>query len=127
VDAAETPPLLDERVLADLHEDFASTGDLDELATLIRNFLARSEESVAAVAAAVAADDAEGVRTAAHKLTGSSRTLGALRLGAVAARVESAAAEGDLTTARDAAGELSVVLGRTRQALSDVPALQRLS
>ena len=116
----EIPPLLDEQVLANLHEDFASTDDLDELASLIRNFVARGEEGVGAAAAAVKGGEREAIRQAAHKLKGSSRTLGALLLGAVAGKVEAAAAEGDLAVAERGSRELEVVFGLTRHALVDM-------
>jgi CheY-like chemotaxis protein/HPt (histidine-containing phosphotransfer) domain-containing protein len=118
--APEIPTLLDEAALADLHEDFASTGDLDELATLISNFVARGGEGVEEARAAVESGDAGSARKAGHKLKGSSRTLGAGLLGAVAAKVEAAAAEGDLEVASRAARELDVVWSLTRQALSDM-------
>ena len=118
--APEIPTLLDEAVLADLHEDFASTGDLDELAALIRNFVARGGEGVEEARGALESGDAEPARKAAHKLKGSSRTLGAGLLGAVAAKVEAAAAEGDLEVASRAARELDVVWSLTRHALSDM-------
>ena len=51
--APEIPTLLDEAALVGLHEDFASTGDLDELATLIRNFLARAARCAVAITQAV--------------------------------------------------------------------------
>jgi len=116
----EIPALLDDQALGDLHEDFASTGDLDELATLIRNFCTRGEGDVGAVRAAADTGDAEGVRTSAHKLKGSSRTLGANLLGAVAAKAESAGAGGDLVTAQRAARELEIAYSLTRRALTDM-------
>jgi CheY-like chemotaxis protein len=119
-DAPEIPALLDDQALADLHEDFASTGDLGELATLIRNFCTRSEGDVDAVRAAVEAGDAGEVRTSGHKLKGSSLTLGANLLGEVAAQVESAGREGDLATARRRGRELEIAFSLTRQALTDM-------
>ena len=116
----DIPTLLDDAALSALHEDFASTGDLDELATLIRNFLDRGGEGVAEARAAVESGDAETARKAAHKLKGSSRTLGAGLLGAVAAKVEDAAGEGDLAVASRGARELEVVWSLTRNALSDM-------
>jgi len=118
--APEIPTLLDEGVLADLHEDFASTGDLEELATLIRNFLARGGEGVEVARAALESGDAETARNAAHKLKGSSRTLGAALVGAVAAKVEATAAAGDLEAASRGTRELDVVWSLTRRALSDM-------
>lgn len=113
-------PLLDEEVLASLRQDFASTGDLGELAAIIRTFLERGAREVARIAQAVAGSDLEAARQAAHKLKGSSRTLGASRLGAAAAAVESAAAAGDLASATDALRELEATFALTRAALADV-------
>jgi CheY-like chemotaxis protein/HPt (histidine-containing phosphotransfer) domain-containing protein len=118
--AGDIPSLLDDQVLGNLHEDFASTGDLGELAVLIRNFLERGGEGVADARAAVESGDAETIRKAAHKLKGSSQTLGANLLGEVAAKVEAAGAADDLETAQRGARELDVVFGLTRYALSDM-------
>ena len=114
------PTLLDDKVLADLHEDFASTGDLDELAALIRGFVDRSADGVAEVGTAVDSGDGDAVRRAGHKLKGSSQTLGAALLGAVAAKVEAAGEDGDFDTARRRARELEIVFGLTRHALLDM-------
>jgi two-component system sensor histidine kinase EvgS len=116
---SDIPSLLDEEILANLHEDFASTGDLDELAALIRKFLERGAESVAAVADAVERGDAEGTRASAHKLKGSSRTLGASLVGAVSAQVEHAGAAGDLVAAARGLRELEIAFSRTRVALTE--------
>jgi HPt (histidine-containing phosphotransfer) domain-containing protein len=118
--ASQIPTLLDEPVLASLHEDFASTGDLDELATLIHNFVDRSAGRVAEMAAALERGDAERIRTAGHQLKGSSSTLGAGLLGAVAGNVESAGASGDLPSVTRAVRELEVVFSLTRGALTDL-------
>lgn len=114
------PTLLDDHALARLYDDFASTDDLGELARLVRNFFGRGDEHVAAVAEAAAAGDVELVRRTAHKLKGSSRTLGATLAGAVAERAEQAGAEGDAPAARRAVAELEIVWSLTRAALSDV-------
>ena len=109
--------LLDEAVVARLHEEYASTGDLEDLAALIRNFLRRAEESVDSVRTAFGRGDAEGVRKAAHQLKGSSSTLGASALGATAGRLEDAAAQGELQAAGGVMRELEDVFGRTRDGL----------
>ena len=113
-------PLLDEQVLASLREDFASTGDLGELAAIIRNFLEHAARELGTIAEAVADSDAEAARLAGHKLKGSSLTLGASRLGAAAEQVEAAAAAGDLAAATDALRELESVFALTRASLADV-------
>jgi len=116
---SDIPTLLDEEILANLREDFASTGDLDELGALMRGFLEHGAESIAAIAEALERGDAEGVRTAAHKLKGSSRTLGASLVGAVSAQVEDAGAAGDLATAAGGLRELEIAFSRTRAALTE--------
>ena len=118
----DIPTLLDEGTLADLYEDFESTGDLSELAALIRKFVVRASEQLNAIAAAVHGGDAEPIRRAAHRLKGSSRTLGASLVGAVAARIEALAAEGDILAARETLPELESVMARSQAALSDVAA-----
>ena len=115
----EIPTLLDESTLADLYSDFASTGDLPHLAELVRGFLDRGATQLNTIAAAVQVGDAEAIRRAAHKLKGSSRTLGAALLGAVAARIECAAVEGDVPAARRAVPELESVFAQSRTALSE--------
>ena len=116
---ADIPTLLDHDALARLHEDFASTGDLDDLADLIRGFVQRGAEQVEAVGAAVARRDLKAVRAAGHKLKGSSHTLGASLAGAVAGKLEDAAEAGDAAAARLAFRELEVVFSLTRAALGD--------
>jgi CheY-like chemotaxis protein/HPt (histidine-containing phosphotransfer) domain-containing protein len=116
---AEVPTLLDERVLADLHEDFASTGDLPELADLMRSFLERGAEQLADVTAAVHDRDGEAIRRAAHKMKGSSQTLGASLTGAVASKLEAAGEAGDMLSAGRTLPELEVVFALSRAALTD--------
>lgn len=115
----EIPTLLDERILGELHEDFASTGDLPELADLMRTFLERGVEQLAAVTAAVEDRDIEAIRQAAHKMKGSSRTLGASLTGAVASKIEEAGEAGDVVAARRSLPELEVVFALSRVALTD--------
>jgi two-component system sensor histidine kinase EvgS len=63
--------------------------------------------------------DPEHIRSAAHKLKGSSRTLGAILVGAVAAQIEQAAVDGDLSQAKGRVRELEVVFSLSRAALTD--------
>jgi CheY-like chemotaxis protein/HPt (histidine-containing phosphotransfer) domain-containing protein len=115
----DIPPLLDDQALAALHEDFASTGDLDELAALIRGFLDRGVEQVAEIGAAARDGNLPSVRASAHKLQGASRTLGASLTGTVCAKLEDAAAAGDGDTVRRTVPELEVVFSLTRATLGD--------
>jgi HPt (histidine-containing phosphotransfer) domain-containing protein len=120
--APEAPALLDGAVLATLHDEFASTGDLDELERLIRGFLDRGVGQIADMTAAAERGDADAIRDGAHKLKGSSRTLGATRAGAVAAAIEEAAAAGDVPAATRALPELEEVLALTRSAFAEAVA-----
>ena len=92
--------LLDDSTLGALYEDFASTGDLPEFAELIGSFLDRCAEQLERVATAVAVGDPAAIHDTAHKLKGSARTLGAGRLGMVAAAIEAASDARDVATAR---------------------------
>jgi HPt (histidine-containing phosphotransfer) domain-containing protein len=98
--------LLDNATLGALYEDFASTGDLPELGELIGSFLDRCADQIERVATAVAVGDPASIHDTAHKLKGSSRTLGAGRLGTVAAAIEGAADAFDIATARALMAEL---------------------
>jgi HPt (histidine-containing phosphotransfer) domain-containing protein len=92
--------LLDDSTLGALYEDFASTGDLAEFGELIGSFLDRCADQVERVATAVAVGDPAAIHDTAHKLKGSARTLGAGRLGTVAAALEAAANALEIATAR---------------------------
>jgi HPt (histidine-containing phosphotransfer) domain-containing protein len=94
-------PLVDEAVLADL---LASTGDDPAFVReLLETYLAETPDQLAAIRAAIEADDAEALVRPAHTLKSSSATLGAMRLSAVARELEMAGRSGSL--AADA-GEL---------------------
>jgi CheY-like chemotaxis protein/HPt (histidine-containing phosphotransfer) domain-containing protein len=116
----DVPALLDDDVLAKLYEDFASTDDLPDLAELIRRFLERGDGHVSDLAAAVDGGDPEEIRQAAHRIKGSTRTLGAELCGAVAERIEMAAAASDVAEARRRLPELEIVFSLSRAALTDV-------
>ena len=94
-------PLVDEAVLADL---LASTGDDPAFVReLLETYLAETPDQLAAIRAAIEADDAEALVRPAHTLKSSSATLGAMRLSALARELEMAGRSGSL--AADA-GEL---------------------
>jgi HPt (histidine-containing phosphotransfer) domain-containing protein len=120
VSSADLPAPLDERILADLHDDFASTGDLPELAELFRRYLESSADQLRLVTEAVESGSADAIKLAAHKLKGSSRTLGAGREGAVAAKLEEAAGDGDLPAARRTLSELETAFALTRTGLTEM-------
>lgn len=93
---------LDRAVLDEL---LASVGhDRDFVRQLIDAYVTDSAELVAAVEAAVAADDAAALVRPAHTLKSSSATVGAARLSALARELEAAGRAGDLDpAARDQA------------------------
>ena len=93
-------------------------GDRIFLAELIETYLADSPGLIAQLRDGLAADDAPGVRRAAHTLKSTSATFGAMRLAAIAREIETAAADDDLTEAAariDAAqAEFDLVGGQLR-------------
>jgi HPt (histidine-containing phosphotransfer) domain-containing protein len=94
-------PLVDEAVLADL---LASTGDDPAFVReLLETYLAETPDQLAAIRAAIEADDADALVRPAHTLKSSSATLGAMRLSALARELEMAGRSGSLATD---AGEL---------------------
>jgi len=87
-------PLVDEAVLADL---LASTGDDPAFVReLLETYLAETPDQLAAIRAAIEADDAEALVRPAHTLKSSSATLGAMRLSALARELEMAGRSGSL-------------------------------
>jgi HPt (histidine-containing phosphotransfer) domain-containing protein len=117
VDRTLDSSLLDDITLDALYEDFASTGDLPELFELIGTFLERCADQIERVATAVAVGDPAAIHDSAHKLKGSCRTLGAGRLGDVAADIEAAADAFDPTAARVLMGDLREVFLDSHAAL----------
>ena len=95
--------VLDESVLAEL---LASTGnDMAFVRDLVETYLVEAPAQVEGIAGAVAAADAAALVRPAHTLKSSSATMGAMRLSAVARRLEMAGRAGELdaATAADAA------------------------
>lgn len=95
-------PILDNSVLAEL---LASTGnDMAFVRDLVETYLVEAPAQVEGIAAAVAAADAPALVRPAHTLKSSSATMGAMRLSAVARRLEMAGRSGalDASTVADA-------------------------
>lgn len=95
-------PILDETVLAEL---VASTGnDLAFVRDLVETYLAEAPAQVEGIAVAVAGADAAALVRPAHTLKSSSATMGAVRLSAIARRLEMAGRSGamDGSTQADA-------------------------
>jgi len=94
-DAAAALPRLDVARLEDV-----TGGDREFERELLEQFLAISPGLIGEADAALAAGDAPALRTAAHTLKGSGRTIGADRLGEACAELEARAAAGDLAGAQ---------------------------
>jgi HPt (histidine-containing phosphotransfer) domain-containing protein len=72
---------------------------------IYRKFLAQSKSDVAALRAAFVKNTASEIVGAAHRITGSSRMIGATRQSELSARIEQAGRNDDLATARAAMAE----------------------
>ena len=92
-------------------------GDLEFEREIIGDFMAQVDPLYGSLAAAVAANDAAGIRFAAHSLKGSSRSLGAVALAEACARLESMGQSGDLGDAPRSLEHAQAELTRFRQAI----------
>jgi HPt (histidine-containing phosphotransfer) domain-containing protein len=81
-------------------------GDAEFERELVDVFVASGDRALAAIVAALAADDLDAVRSQAHALKGASSNLRAKPLAATAARLEAAARARDAAMCREAAREL---------------------
>jgi HPt (histidine-containing phosphotransfer) domain-containing protein len=110
------PPILDEATLADVRASVAD--DAEFVADLVRTYLADAPTHLAAIADAVAADDAAALVRPAHTLKSSSATVGAMLISSRARRIEMAARGGTIDdAARDDAGRLDDDWSATTRAL----------
>ena len=91
------PPILDEATLADVRASVAD--DAEFVADLVRTYLSDGPTHLAAIAEAVAGDDAAALVRPAHTLKSSSATVGAMRISARARRIELAARSGTIDEA----------------------------
>jgi PAS domain S-box-containing protein len=94
-------------------------GEADLLRELAEMFLAESPGWMAAIAAALAAGDADAVRRKAHTLKGSVGTFGARRAREAALQMEEIGGTGDLTRAGPAWAELQKAVGALERALRE--------
>jgi HPt (histidine-containing phosphotransfer) domain-containing protein len=67
---------------------------------LLEKFLTNAEKQVAAIIAAAGSDDCTALADVAHPLKSSARSVGALRLGELCQRLETAGRAGDVSTCR---------------------------
>ncbi|MFA5137736.1 MAG: ATP-binding protein [Elusimicrobiota bacterium] len=92
-------------------------GEPDIVKDLISTYLGFAPAQVEAMTRAFAAQDARTLDKASHALKGSSRTMGAMRLGDLCADVERAARAGDLEQARVLFGPLRAEFERVKEEL----------
>ncbi|QFT83991.1 Sensory/regulatory protein RpfC [Halomonas sp. THAF12] len=89
---ATAEPILDEEVMAALRDSL----DAEALTTLVARYRQDAADRLAALDVAFEAGEAERVQHLAHQLKGESATLGAVRVAALAARLEHAARDAAL-------------------------------
>jgi CheY-like chemotaxis protein/HPt (histidine-containing phosphotransfer) domain-containing protein len=106
-------PVFDEEVLVNV-----LAGDRQAAAEIALEFLSDVPRQVKALAAALAAGDAEQARLHAHTLKGASANVGAEALRAAAYRAEMAAADGDLALLADLLPEVELQMERLREAFA---------
>jgi len=108
----EDTPVLDDEILAEM------TGGSGEevVEALVEGFLDEVEGRVGAFDQALAGDDVNAMGFQAHALKSVSRTYGAMRLGALAERLEKAARNDDCASVREDAGSLSEIWRSTSAA-----------
>lgn len=87
-------PVLDLAAVTELREVFA-----DDFDDILSQYLTDAERLMAAVGAAVAQEDTDGLRRATHAFQSTSATVGAQTLSRLCADVEELAGEGDLGAA----------------------------
>ena len=113
-----TDETLDPAVVAELRraqEDFGNPGFIGELVALFRT---RTPEKLDRVRVALGAGDAVTVREVAHSLRSSCGMLGAMAMSGACARMEDAAARGDLAAAAEAFADVDAQLPAVLTALA---------
>ena len=117
-DRAGRAPALDHLLDVDLLEELREIDPDGELLTrIVVNFLDGTPGYLAALRTLVADGDAAAVRQAAHRLRGSSGTVGALHVTARLAELEEESAEGRLDRAVDLLGDIERAFDQTAAAL----------
>jgi CheY-like chemotaxis protein len=115
---SQGPPVLDPGAIQALH-DLASRRNVGMAAVrdLVEVFLTDAVERVAAVEAAVAADDLPGVANQAHALRGASGGVGAAELTTLCRQLEASAKHGDAYAVGTVSPRLAPALAGARSAL----------
>ncbi len=111
-------PVIDRGEFVRLLESFG--GDADFLAEMLDTYFEDCPTQLAAMEAALAAGDADGLRRAAHSLKSNSATFGALAFSARAKEVEMMAKQGDLGGARAQVVALAAEYPRVAQGLREM-------
>ena len=106
------PPILDSSSL-----DEICAGDLELRRSLMQTFLDHATPGITELRAVIDRCDAEAIERSAHKLKGSSATIGAQRMAAVCEAICRRAREGDVTEATKLHRDLQEVSALTEAAL----------
>ena len=107
-------PIFDPNVLNEMLDLMG--GDLEIVDDIANTWLDEAPELVAGTAEG---DDAEAVRHHSHTLKSSSRSVGAMRLGALCEQIEHAARAGSLGPVDETRGLVNDVYQQTRVSLAD--------
>ena len=97
-------------------------GDGEFIGTIVREFEADARRQVAAMAQALAADDAPAFERAAHALKGAAANLGAESLAEMCERLQTLGRGGTIDAGAGLLGEVDTELGRVLDALRQVMA-----
>jgi HPt (histidine-containing phosphotransfer) domain-containing protein len=95
-------------------------GDADFLAEMLAAYFDDSPKQLAAMEAALAAGDADGLRRAAHSLKSNSATFGALDFSARAREIEMLAKQGDFRGAAPMVAVLAAEYPQVEQGLREL-------
>jgi HPt (histidine-containing phosphotransfer) domain-containing protein len=95
-------------------------GDADFLTEMLETYFEDSPRQIAAMEAALAVGDADGLRRAAHSVKSNSATFGALAFSARSKEIEILAKQGDLRGAEPGVAALAAEYPRVEQALKEM-------
>lgn len=113
--AGDEPPMFDERIWSQLRAADAAEPGL--IADLLRVFESETPPILIRLREAVANENVDGVKSAAHNLKGSSSNLGISRLASVSADIEKRARAGSLESAAELAARAEREFEQAREAL----------
>lgn len=116
--SAATEPALHRPTIDSILE--MADGDVEFLRRLFGTFTGSLADELAPLLAAVAGDDGEVIRRAAHRLRGSCAVIGARTLADALAAVELAGREGRLEAAREHAVGVAALVPRVQAAVAEL-------